>query len=197
MGGNKMDDQLNIVEPPILKNLREDGIRLNFTMSCDKLTGNLLRTLATMKPSSHILELGTGIGFSTSWILDGMDKASKLVSVEMDSDLQDIAKSNLRYDERVNFITQDGSDYIKMNLDKRFDIIFADTWPGKFYLLDEVLQMLTSGGIYLIDDLLPVENWSEGHQVKVDNLIDYLENRKDLYITKLNWSTGLIMASKK
>ena len=40
-------------------------------------------------------------------------------------------------------------------------------------------------------------NWPEGHEDNVIALTEYLEQRKDLQLTKMNWSTGLIMAVKK
>ena len=45
-----------------------------FTMPSEIKTCSLLRTLAASKPSSKFLELGTGTGLSTCWILDGMDQ---------------------------------------------------------------------------------------------------------------------------
>ncbi|WP_139458813.1 hypothetical protein [Bathymodiolus thermophilus thioautotrophic gill symbiont] len=77
------------------------------------------------------------------------------------------------------------------------DFIFADTWPGKYNYLEELLNLLKGGGIYLIDDMLPQENWPEGHNIKADNLIQYLENREDFNCVKLNWSTGIIICTKK
>ena len=41
------------------------------------------------------------------------------------------------------------------NAHARFDLIYADAWPGKFTHLDRALSLLTRGGIYFIDDLLP------------------------------------------
>jgi hypothetical protein len=43
-----------------------------FTMASDSQTCSLLRTLAASKPAGRFLELGTGTGLSTSWILDDM-----------------------------------------------------------------------------------------------------------------------------
>jgi hypothetical protein len=56
--------------------------------------------------------------------------------------------------------------------------------------------MLKIGGIYLIDDMLPQPNWPSGHQDNVVKLISYLDTREDLKLTKMNWSTGLIIATK-
>ena len=83
------------------------------------------------------------------------------------------------------------------NKDKKFDYIFADTWHGKYLLLDEVLSMLNKGGLYIIDDMLPQPNWPDGHHEKAINLVTVLEKRSDLILTKQNWATGIIIAVKK
>jgi len=62
------------------KATKENG----FTMPSEIKTCSLLKTLAASKPSSKFLELGTGTGLSTSWILDGMDKDSSIISTEPD-----------------------------------------------------------------------------------------------------------------
>src|SRR5437868_1979068 len=55
-----------------------------FTMASDILTCSLLRTLAASKPAGKFLELGTGTGLATSWILQGMDHESSLLSIDND-----------------------------------------------------------------------------------------------------------------
>ena len=42
----------------------------------------------------------------------------------------------------------------------------------------------------------PQENWPHGHDQKVENLINYLEKRDDMFMTKINWSTGIIICTK-
>lgn len=74
---------------------------------------------------------------------------------------------------------------------------FADTWHGKYLLLDDTLSMLNKGGIYIIDDMLPQPNWPDGHHEKALKLINDLEARVDLQITKQVWATGIIIAVKK
>ena len=53
-----------------------------------------------------------------------------------------------------------------------------------------------SGVLSVVDDLLPQPNWPDGHALRVAGLIQNLENRADLRLTKLDWSTGLIRAVK-
>jgi predicted O-methyltransferase YrrM len=168
-----------------------------FTMASDMLTCSLLRTLAASKPSGKFLELGTGTGLSTSWILDGMDNESTLVSVDNDPLFLNIANDKLGFDDRLSLALADGGEWVEENKYQKFDYIFADTWHGKYLLLEEVLSMLNKGGLYIIDDMLPQPNWPDGHQEKVIKLIASLEAREDLLITKQVWATGIIVAVKK
>jgi hypothetical protein len=57
--------------------------------------------------------------------------------------------------------------------------------------------MLNKGGLYIIDDMLPQPNWPDGHQEKAIKLIEYLDTRDDLWLTKQIWATGIIIAVKK
>lgn len=167
-----------------------------FTMASDNLTGSLLRTLASSKPAGRFLELGTGTGLSTSWILDGMDENSQLTSVDNNREYLDICEKYLGSDSRLTLECMDGEAWLLGNLEKKYDFIFADTWHGKYLLLDEVLNMLKPGGIYFIDDMLPQPNWPDGHAEKAAKLVVELESRSDLVLTKLVWSTGIIICVK-
>ncbi|MBS1809092.1 MAG: methyltransferase domain-containing protein [Acidobacteria bacterium] len=191
-----MNDTLNLHPPAVLQSLVAATRAMGFTMASDELTGSLLRTLAATKPAGNLLELGTGTGLATAWMLDGMDAQSTLHTVDQDESLVAVAQKYLASDSRVTFAAMDGAAFIESLLvqQKTFDLIFADTWPGKFWLLEETLSLLKIGGLYVIDDLLPQPNWPEEHPPKVAQLIAALEQRPDLRLTKLNWSTGLILA---
>jgi predicted O-methyltransferase YrrM len=168
-----------------------------FTMASDILTCSLLRTLAASKPAGRFLELGTGTGLATSWILDGMDKNSVLTSIDNDPRFLNIAKEYLTFDKRLNLVLTDGGDWITNNQSMNFDYIFADTWHGKYLLLNETLSLLNKGGLYIIDDMLPQPNWPDGHAEKVSILVSALKERDDLLLTELNWATGIMIGVKK
>ena len=93
-------------------------------------------------------------------------------------------------------ICEDGSVWLKNYSGELFDLIFADAWPGKYSDLDVTLDLLKPGGFYIIDDMLSQANWPEGHEELVHELISELENRKNLQLTKMNWSTGIIIVVK-
>jgi len=192
-----MTEEIRQQIPVAYKAIDEQTKLSGFTMASDVLTGSLLRTLAGSKPNSRFLELGTGTGLATSWILDGMDEKSTLTSIDHDPRFLEIALSFLGSDNRLTVVCTDGGEWIEKNSNQKYDYIFADTWHGKYLLLDETLSMLNKGGFYIIDDMLPQPNWPEGHHDKVTNLISFLEMRTDLSLTKQAWSTGIIIAVKK
>jgi len=192
-----MTEQIKQQFPKKYKDIEKATLKSGFTMASDVLTCCLLRTLAASKPEGKFLELGTGTGLSASWILDGMDDKSNLISIDNDSKFLEIAKEYLLPDIRLTFALTDGGKWIEENKDQKFDYIFADTWHGKYLLLNEVLSMLNKNGFYIIDDMLPQLNWPDGHGKKVENLIANLETREDLLLTKQNWATGVIIAVKK
>ncbi len=192
-----MDDSTISDKPSIYDEILDKSNEIGFTMPSDIFIGTLLKTLITSKPQSNILELGTGIGLSLSWMIEGLDETSKLISIDNDPSLIEIAKGFFGNDSRVELICEDGSSWIKNYRGDKFDLVFADAWPGKYSENDEILSLIEVGGFYVIDDMKPQSNWPDGHEEKVDNLIEYLEGRKDFSLTKLEWSTGIIIMTKK
>jgi predicted O-methyltransferase YrrM len=192
-----MDDAIEIVRPAVLDAIQRDSVAAGFSMASEERTGALLRTLAASKPAGAMLELGTGTGISTAWILDGMSARASLITVESDIRFAEIARRHLGADRRITFHVGDGAAFLKSKQGRKFDLIFADTWPGKFDHLDEALDLLAPGALYLIDDLLPQPNWPEGHAAKIAPLISRLENDPRLTISRLSWSSGILIAARR
>jgi predicted O-methyltransferase YrrM len=182
--------------PEALSAIVRDSDRIGFTMSSEPLTGSLLRVLAASKPGGRLLELGTGTGVGTSWLLSGMDEGSRLESIDTDPEAQEVARRHLADDRRVTFWLGDAARFLDEAHPHGFDLIFADAWPGKFVYLDQALSHLRAGGIYLIDDLLPQAHWPDGHAAKVSALIADLEHRRSFATTKLQWASGMMIAVK-
>jgi len=187
-----MDDFEIHRRPAGLGGILRDTEALRFDMSSEPRVGALLAALAASKPGGRFLELGTGTGHGTAWLLAGMDAASSLETVDSDPTVVAAAQRHLASDTRVTFHAMDGADFLKRS-SNRFDLIYADAWPGKFSQLDEALSLLRPGGIYVIDDLLPQPNWPEGHAPKVPALIDDIERRDEFVTVKLAWASGLML----
>lgn len=185
------DTQISAV-PGTLEGIRTESAQIGFALASEPQTGAFLRALAASKPGGRFLELGTGTGVGTAWLLAGMDAASRLISVDSDADVQSTARRHLGGDRRVSFLAADGGGFLEHASDT-FDLIYADAWPGKFTHLERALSLLKPGGIYFIDDLLPQPSWPEGHAPKVPALITALEAMPGFVSVKLAWSSGIMM----
>ncbi len=170
---------------------------MRFAMPSDPQTGALLKALVGSKPGARVLELGTGTGLATAWLLAGMDADSTLLSIDNEATYLAVANNFLGHDTRLKLLCADAGVWLESPHNQQFDLIFADAWPGKYANLDAALGTLATGGLYIIDDMLPQPNWPHGHGNNVDKLVADLERRDDLHITRLTWSTGILIATKK
>jgi predicted O-methyltransferase YrrM len=182
--------------PPSVAAILADTESIGFTMASEPKTGSLLRTLAATKPGGQLLELGTGTGYATAWLLDGMDAASRLTSVDSEARFQEVAQKHLGGDSRVRFVLSDAAEYLAESKPGSFDFLFADTWAGKLTHLEGALALLKPGGLYVIDDMLPLPGWPAEHARKIARLQEALAARTDLILTRLPWATGIIVAAK-
>ena len=192
-----MNDSIILNKPEILQEIEAKSKEIGFTMSSDYFVGSLLKTLITSKPQSRLLELGTGIGLSLAWMIDGMDAESRLTSIDNDPKLTEIARAYFGKDSRVELLCMDGANWINGYKGEGFDLVFADAWPGKYSDIEKLLTLINVGGFYIIDDMSVQDNWPKGHEENVNNLIYYLEKREDFNLTKLDWSTGIILMTRK
>jgi predicted O-methyltransferase YrrM len=163
-------------------------------MASEPLVGALLRTLAASKPGGRFLELGTGTGIATAWLLDGMDAKSTLSSVDSDAAVQRIARDSLGNDARLTLVTSDGLEFLEGQSPESFDLVFADAMPGKYEGLDKALAVVKPGGFYVIDDMLPQPNWPEGHAAKVPILVERLAANPNFRMLPLVWASGVVVA---
>ena len=192
-----MDDLCYIEEPAALELLQDRTQALGFKMASEPRTGALLRTLAATKPSGRLLELGTGTGVATVWLLAGMDASSTLVSVEIDAQVQAVAREALGADRRLTLVTEDGAAFLQRQPPGSFDLVFADAMPGKYEALEEALAAVKPGGFYIIDDMLPQPNWPDGHADKVPVLLDRLASDERFLICPMAWASGIVVAARK
>jgi len=187
---------LNDKIPARLEHIEIATLDLGFDMPSERNTGALLRTLVATKPSGSFLEIGTGTGLATAWLLDGMDMQSTLFSLDNDQAALSVAQSYLSSDTRLTLVLVDGNQWLKDNQSQSYDLIFADSYPGKYENFDLAWNILKPGGIYVIDDMLPQKNWPPGHDIKVKQLIDQLSLRVDMNYPWLDWTSGIIIATK-
>jgi predicted O-methyltransferase YrrM len=191
-----MEDRVSKAPERLASILKRTG-ELQFSMASEPLTGSLLRTLAASKPGGRFLELGTGTGLSTAWLLDGMDTEARLISVDVDRSVQQVAEECLGDDPRLSLEIADGIEFLRRQPRTSFDFVFADAMPGKYEGLEHALAVVRPGGFYVIDDMLPQPNWPEGHAAKVPLLIARLAADTRFQIVPMDWASGAVIAVRK
>ncbi|MBR8744363.1 class I SAM-dependent methyltransferase [Nocardiopsis sp. MG754419] len=190
--------------PLTLDAIETDTERLGFTMSCEEAVGRLLRALVAAKPGGHFLELGTGTGAGTAWLLAGMDDHSRLDTLDNDPACLGVARRHHTADPRVTLYEADGGAWLgdrATDDGPGYDLIFADTGPGKFTHLDEALSLVDRGGFYVVDDLArqPARTTlPEDHCLAVEALISDLESRAGWErLPLLGWSCGVLVMVRR
>jgi predicted O-methyltransferase YrrM len=190
--------ELEWIHPPdVLDAIVEKTKPLGFDMASEPKTGALLRTLAASKPGGCFLELGTGTGIATSWILAGMCQKSSLTSVDTDETVQQVARQFLASDTRLTLHLEDGLTFLTRQPESSYDFVFADAMPGKYEGLESALKVVKPGGFYVIDDMLPQANWPSGHADRVAGLLNSLAGNPALQVAPLAWASGIVVAVKK
>jgi predicted O-methyltransferase YrrM len=181
----------------LTQRLRKRSAAEGFTMSSAPEDGRLLTCLAAAKPGGGILELGTGTGLGTTSLLAGMNAAATLVTVELSQALSDIAREEIA-DPRVEWVVADGGDWLTaaVTREDRYDLVFADTWPGKFTHVDEALALVAPGGFYIVDDLLSVPSWTPDHQASVDALVARLGSLPGWHSFRMDQGSGVMVCTR-
>jgi predicted O-methyltransferase YrrM len=189
-----LDDIGTHAVPHVWSEIEKRTAELGFDMPSDTRTGALLKALAASKPHGRLLELGTGTGLATACLLAGMDSASRLVSVDIDAQVQAVARDLLGSDSRVSFELADGQEFIRAQPHQSFDLVFADAWGGKYDGLDDALALVRRGGFFIGDDMLPQGNWPENHQERAEGLVTYLEGLEGWTTVSLCWGSGFVIS---
>jgi predicted O-methyltransferase YrrM len=182
--------------PRLMAPIMADTRQIGFMNWCWPQVGALLRLMASLKPGGRLLEIGTGTGVGTCWLLDGMDAAAKLTTVDINAKVQAVARTHLGSDSRLTILCEDGAEVIQREQPGSLDLIFSDGAAGKRALLDETLALLRPGGLYICDDTKPHPMWPPEHAARIPLLMEKLAARKDFQRLYIDWSSGVVVMVK-
>ena len=176
--------------------IEADAERHGFIYSSEALTGHLLAVLAASKPRGRLLELGTGFGHGTAWLLSGMDAQSVLTTVDGNLNNSEIAQTHLGHDKRARFVVREAGAWLESAPANAFDLLFADAPAGKYDHLEEALRTLNVGGFYIVDDMRRLQDGTDEYAAPAAELVRQLTARPDFIVLQIDWATGLLIAVK-
>jgi predicted O-methyltransferase YrrM len=182
------------VDSELVTRLRARAADVGFDAVSDPSLGDLLAALTASKPGGRFLELGTGVGVGTACLLRGMDGAGRLTTIEKEAELSLIAQEAIQ-DDRVDWVVGDGAAWLSKATDS-FDLVFADTWPGKFTHLEEALALIRPGGLYVVDDLVPQPHWPDDHRDAVKRLVATLRSKSGWITAQIQDASGLLLCTR-
>ena len=121
------------------------------------IQGELLRMISCMIKPERILEIGTYTGYSAICLSDGLIENGKLVSIDINEELESFVRKFFReagVENKIDYIIGNAIEIIpqlnevfdlvfidadKINYDKYFELVISKTRKGGFILADNVL----------------------------------------------------------
>jgi predicted O-methyltransferase YrrM len=179
-----------------LRRARDAG----FGMSCEDSVGRLLATLAAGVPEGGlVLELGTGAGVGTAWIVSGLTPRTDVRVMTVESDHATAALTGDGH--WPSFVTRMCDDGLAALAGMRardiaFDLIFADAPAGKWDGLDQVIAALAPHGMLIVDDMTPQPGWSDEHRAATEQVRGTLLAAPELTSVELAHGSGVILGAR-
>lgn len=146
-------------EDPVLKELdRETHLKvLGARMLSGNLQGQVLTLLSKMIQPRRILEVGTFTGYSAICLTKGLTESGKLITIELDDELEHFSKKYFEKAGLADKIEQRIGPALKIipEIDETFDLVFLDADKKEYCeYFNLVFNKLRSGGIIIADNTL-------------------------------------------
>jgi predicted O-methyltransferase YrrM len=178
--------------PPLVQRALALAAAHAFEDSCSDEVGQLLRILARRCRSAG--ELGTGFGVGACWILSGLAPGGGLVTIENERSRAVAVRDLLRAcpEARVRL-----GDWTELLDEPPFDLLFADVTAAKKHG-DDVLRAVAPGGLVVLDDLTPLQDWPSEWQGSTDPVRDYWLGHPGVAATEMHTAAGeaVILAAR-
>ena len=121
--------------------------------------GAALRLLAAATAARTVVEIGTGTGVASVWLLRGMRPDGVLTTVDVEPEHQRVARETFNAEgiptSRVRLISGRALEVLPRLSDGAYDVVFCDAdkteYPG---YLEQATRLLRPGGTVIFDNAL-------------------------------------------
>lgn len=144
-----------IPEDPHQTAAREKGVELG-VVDATPGSGAFLRYVASLISAQSVVEVGTGSGVGTLWLLKGLMNSGVITTIDPEVQHIQIAKQVLADADiapnRYRLITSDYLDVMRKLADRAYDlVVFRGEPEDVLDVIDEAHRILRVGGILAID----------------------------------------------
>ncbi|MBN2636166.1 MAG: class I SAM-dependent methyltransferase [Prolixibacteraceae bacterium] len=154
---------------------------LGARMLSGNLQGQFLTMISKMVQPKTILEIGTFTGYSAICLAKGLQKNGKLITIEIDDELERIATKYFEKAGIQNVVEQHFGSAIEIipQLNEQFDLIFIDADKREYSAYyNLVFDKVKAGGYILVDNTLwngKVLNKPQKNDEQTKGVIDFNE----------------------
>ena len=182
--------------PVLVRAAADRAHQAGFALSCETAVGRLLAVLAGHLPAgARLLELGTGAGVGTAWLVSGLlpRTDATVTTVEIDPRLAALAAKG---DWPAFVRRRRGSALDVLAEEAGFDLIFADAPAGKWEGLDRTIAALRPHGLLIVDDMTPAPGWTAQQHVHAQRVRETLLTTPLLTSAELRHGSGVILSTR-
>ncbi len=146
-------------EPELLRHInRQTHLKVPMPrMLSGHFQGRLLSLLSKMIRPKRILEIGTFTGYATLCLAEGLVPEGIIHTIDINEEIEDLVNQHFKqspFKDKIKYHVGSALDIIP-RIAEKFDLVFIDADKknnGTYY--DLVFDMVTPGGIILIDNVL-------------------------------------------
>jgi predicted O-methyltransferase YrrM len=140
------------VDPVTLHTMRWSA---EYAVACvSPATGAVLRLLAASTRPRAAIEVGTGLGVSGLWLLQGLPSGSVLTSIDIDTDLQAMARQAYAAaghpPARYRLLTGRAEVLLGRLADATYDLVFVDILDQRGVAMEAAARLLAPGGLLVV-----------------------------------------------
>lgn len=145
------------VEPDVIRGARAQSLELGVE-AVSAATGAQLAVIAAALTAESIIEIGTGIGVSGLWLLQGAPDA-QLTSIDVEADHHEAARRHFtdagHAPARVRLITGRAADVLPRMNEHDYDIVLIDADAASLLeYVEHALRLVRAGGAVLVPHAL-------------------------------------------
>ncbi len=145
------------VEPDVVRGARAQSLELGVE-AVSPATGAQLAVVAAALAAESIIEIGTGIGVSGLWLLQGAPDA-QLTSIDVEADHHEAARRHFteagHAPARVRLITGRAADVLPRMNEHDYDVVLIDADAASLLeYVEHALRLVRAGGAVLVPHAL-------------------------------------------